>query len=427
MSLLPIASKIYEKIVYDRLYCYCEKQKILSQNQYGFRPGRSTIDALTEITGNIYKALDEKQNVLAVNLDLSKAFDIINHELLLKKLEFYGVRGIALEWFKSYLSNRTILVEYENCKSDVKELKCGVPQGSILGPLLFNLFVNDLEKSIHSSKLTMFADDSTLYQHGHCIKTLFDNMNEDLRRINSWFNTNKLCLNVSKSNYILFRNKRTKYNDEYNLTIKNKILERKNYAVLLGMHIDEFLSWDQHVKHLTKKLNSALYVLNQLKHTLHTKELKMIYHAIFYCHINYGCLLWGNTSKANLKKVNTLHKKALKAMNHGKTASFYEMKLLDVEQMIEFSQCKFMYRLSNNSLPSNLAAFFNLNNQFHHYNTRHGNEPHAIKYNYEIMHRSFIFQAPIKWRNLSLDIKTASTFSINKKLKKFLIDKSNPN
>lgn len=426
VSLLSSFSKIYERVVYKRLYKYCDSLNILNDSQYGFRSGRSTIDALSEMCGKIYKALDSNENVLSVNLDLSKAFDIIDHDLLLKKLEYYGIRGIALQWFKNYLNDRKMYVYFNNINSKVCDITMGVPQGSVLGPLLFNIYVNDVFSSVTSADLTLFADDSTLYKSGISTKLLFQDVNFDLKNIYKWFNINRLALNISKTNYLLFRKKNRTFQDEFKLKLGNIILERKKSTLLLGVHIDEFLSWDCHIKHLSCKLNSALYILNQLKHSISKYHLTLVYNSLFNSYLNYGCILWSNTKKSNLTLLKKLQVKAIKAINHGKNSTFVENNILSIDKLQIFNLCKFMQRFSLNMLPRNLNLLFTINSDIHHYRTRQSSVPHLYKHKCALMKNSFICQAPLRWISLPQPIKGKSSFLFSRSLKKYLLN-NNPN
>ena len=421
ISLLNVISKIYEKIMHNRLYKFCDRFKILHEGQYGFRTGRSTIDALTELCGKIYKGIDNNNNILAVNLDLSKAFDLIDHNILLQKLSMYGIRGNALAWFKSYLNNRKLCVSYNNTQSKYFDVQIGVPQGSILGPLLFILYVNDIFEAVTHSEIISFADDTTLYKIGNCNKLLFSEINEDLSNINKWYICNKLSLNINKSNYILFRKRNNKYNDEFNLKINNILLERKNNVFLLGMHLDEYMSWDTHFKHIKSKLNSSLYFLKQLKHTLSTKHLKMIYFALFQSYLQYGCLLWTNTKTTNINTILKLQVKALKCINHGKRTSFQEQQILNINALKSLALCQFMHRISNKNISNTISSLFTLNDTIHTHYTRQSNAPHIFKYKYKQTLDSFLHQGPMKWQTIPANIKSLPPSSFKRKVKLLIL------
>ena len=210
------------------------------------------IDLVDKISSNI----DNKKHSIGIFLDLSKAFDTIDHQILLRKLQCYGIRGIACDWFKSYLENRVQYVSYNTKDSDFMKITCGVPQGSILGPLLFILYINDIVKVSTVLNPVLFADDTSLF-HAHTdFDTLIEEINEELQKITTWFHTNKLSLNIKKSNFIIFSSKGKKYNtDNLKININGNEIKQVNFTKFLGIYIDEHLSWAQHIDYLSKKLH----------------------------------------------------------------------------------------------------------------------------------------------------------------------------
>ena len=190
--------------MHNRLYSFLTKYNVLYDSQYGFRPKRSTIDAITEFTSELLPTLDINKKCLSVYLDLSKAFDTINHNILIKKLEYYGIRGMALEWFRSYLFQRRQYVSYLSTNSDTEIMSFGVPQGSVLGPLLFILYSNDIHRSLSYCKSILFADDTTIYLNGKNLNVLYEQVNSDLKSLTDWFRANQLSVNPTKTKYIRF-------------------------------------------------------------------------------------------------------------------------------------------------------------------------------------------------------------------------------
>ncbi len=268
-------------------------QDIFYPSQYGFRPRRSTINVVAEFVYNVMKSCDKKEYTTSVFLDLSKAFDTINHKTLLSKLQHYGVRGLALEWFRSYLLNRKQYVTFKDKKSMEMTITCGVPQGSVLGPLLFIIYVNDLPNSLVYSKGVLFSDDTTLFCSSPNIRQLFNQVNEDLESLDDWFRANKLSLNLGKTNYMVFDRGKQVNMDNMILTINDLPIERVSKVKFLGLIINNCLNWNDHIHHVKGKISSGIYALNTVKHILPQSHLKTIYYSLVNSYLNYGILIWG--------------------------------------------------------------------------------------------------------------------------------------
>ena len=205
ISVLPCFSKLLEKLMYKRLIDYIHKNRILTDCQYGFRRQSSTNHAIIELVDKITKAIENNEFTVGIFLDLSKAFDTVNHGILLKKLYFYGIRGKCHAWIKDYLSNRKQIVKYDQIRSSEKTVTCGVPQGSILGPLLFLIYINDLNNSTTKLSTILFADDTNLFCSDKDIHELESIVNAELTRVQEWLTLNQLTLNIKKSNFIIFK------------------------------------------------------------------------------------------------------------------------------------------------------------------------------------------------------------------------------
>ena len=238
--------------MYNRLQKYLKEQNILYEKQFGFQTGYSTEHATAQLIDQIYEAFEKNEYTLGVRIDLSKAFDTVDHSTLLNKLELYGITDRNYTWNTSYLSNRLQYIQIdENSRTEFCVVKCGVPQGSILGPLLFLLYVNDLKNASSVLDPIMFADDTNLFYTHSNIQKLFSIMNEELASINQWFTSNKLSLNAKKTKYSFFHKPSKKEDIPLmlsKLTINNHVIERQEFIKFLGVLIDENLNWKEHIK-----------------------------------------------------------------------------------------------------------------------------------------------------------------------------------
>lgn len=428
ISLLPVLSKVLEKVIYKRTYSFLESQNILFNSQYGFRNGHSTIQAATELITDVLNGFEAKEYSIGVFLDLSKAFDTIDHSMLLKKLEFYGIRGLALSWFGNYLKDRQQYVDFKGCNSEQLKLRCGVPQGSVLGPLLFIIYTNDLKDVLNPSKPILFADDTTIsYKHSD-IYTLINIVNVDLEKACDWFRANKLSVNASKTHFMIFHSRFLKL-PEGNFTLKmdGVILERTDNVKFLGLYIDDKLEWHYHISHIKSKLSQALYILNATKRYLPLTALKTLYYSLIYSHLNYGIVHWCNTYDYNLVKLRTLQNDALRAITKSKPkttphALYKKTNILYFSDVSKMETLKLVYGFVNKSLPQPLMTIFKFNESIHNYNTRQSNDPHHDPYKYNIVFESFLHKGPELWSTIPPDVKNfKSKKGFAKKVKKIFL------
>ena len=298
ISLLLTLSKLLEKIIYKRVYGFLEATGQIFPSQYGFRTSHSCENAVCELLSTIIKGKEQGLYTISLFLDLSKAFDSLEHEMLLKKLESHGIRGKALEWFKSYLSNRQIRTKCHIASSgqleysDYKPITYGTPQGSCLGPLLFLIFTNDLHKQLYHCSSILFADDTTLYKSHRNLRYLQWCVQDDMNRVIEYFRINKLTLNLNKTVCVLFQKNKVKLN-EIKLNLGTHTITNCPETKFLGMTIDQNLNWSSHINQLVLKLNRNLNLL-KLSRNMMTQESKLlVYHSHLESHIQYGILLWG--------------------------------------------------------------------------------------------------------------------------------------
>ena len=428
ISLLPIFSKLLEKIIHSRLVRYLDKYKVVVDNQYGFRKGFSTIHAITEFSNVVTKSFESNRSVLSVFLDLSKAFDTIDHNILLSKLHFYGIRGIALDWFRSYLHNRQHLVSFNGILSHARTIEYGVPQGSVLGPLLFVLYINDLPNSLSNAKSIMFADDTTVYLTGSDINELYNNMSGDLNNLSIWFKTNKLSLNLKKTNHLLFSRFRL-INPNLQLKLDGNIIDQKDCVKFLGVYIDKHFTWGYHCKHVSSKLSKSLYLLNSTKYLLDLSTKKLLYHSLFGCHLNYGIIVWGNAAVKYTKSLTICQKKAIRTLfnapyNSHTLPLFKKANILNFKDMYRFEVGKFMFLVSKCSVPPGIFSIFHTPlEQQHHYQTRHRANPIHIIHRLAISSNSIFVQGPVIWDHIPIRFRHCNSITqFKKQLKLYLLD-----
>ena len=268
---------------------FVEKNNVLNDNQYGFRQNRSTTIALFDLSQKVSTFLDNKLSALGIFVDLRKAFDTIDHGILLKKVEYMGVRGIALKWVASYLNNRKQYVSFLNENSSYADVVCGVPQGSILGPLLFILYINDICNISNYFGFTLFADDTTIVSAHHNIDILFSQANIELTKLFNWLCLNKLSLKIDKTSYILFSNKQDDPKNTINIDSIN--IKRVFSNKFLGVTIDHKFSRKTQIADVCKKVSKCTGILNKVKSILSTKILNSLCSSLVEPHFTKRLLL----------------------------------------------------------------------------------------------------------------------------------------
>ena len=375
ISLLPNISKLFEKLIHNRLSKFLEENKCLFSKQFGFRNKHSTTHALIDITETVRKALDDNEFACGVFLDFKKAFDTVNHRILLKKLEHYGVRGHAIKWFTSYLTERKQYTTVNNTNSQIKDVSYGVPQGSVLGPLLFLIYINDLNSVITFSYIRHFADDTNILYRHKSLRKINQRINFDLKNIAEWLRANRIALNTNKTEIVLFRSPRKTVTRKMNFRISGQKIEPKSSAKYLGIILDEFLNWKTHYHILKTKLERSIGLLAKIRYFVSAKLLRTVYFAIFDSYLRYGCQIWGQNKNVNTNEISKLQDKAIRVISFKDRNTpcgplYNEMKIIKFFDLITFYNCVFIAEHLNQNLPSSFGNYFTYMANQHHHNTR---------------------------------------------------------
>ena len=346
---------------------------------------------------------------------MSKGFDCVNHDILLKKLLHYGIRGVAYDFFKSYLTNRQQYTFINGVESEWLNVICGVPQGSVLGPLLFLLYTNDLSNASDFT-INLFADDTCLSLCHSNINILSQLCNSEAAKVDEWFKANRLTTNSKKaSNFLLSVYDSALDTSSFKITMGNVDLKRDDTVKYLGVLLDHNVTWSDQIEKLTSKLACSAGIFSKLRYYLDNKTLIQMYHALFNSHLQYGILCWGTTSSTNLHKLQVLQNRAIrnmmKAPRFFRLDNYYlNLRILKVTDLYDFEIAKFMHGHLNNILPECFMNFFHESGNRHTHNTRA-----SANLNYDTPYyrtargqRSIRCHGPKIWNDIPISLKTLS-------------------
>jgi Reverse transcriptase (RNA-dependent DNA polymerase) len=379
ISVLPFFSKFFEKTMYERLNNFITKTKALFPSQHGFQSGHSSYMPLLSMQDKISEAFDNNEYSIGIFFDLAKAFDTINHNILIKKLSVYGIRSTQLKWFADYLENRSQLVSCNGASSLLSLIKYGVPQGSILGPLLFILYINDLPNVSSILMFILFADDSNVFYSHSSLDALIHQTNTELQRVAEWFSANKLTLNLNKTNYILFRSYKKSLPLNYpKVCIMDTQLTQVYTTKFLGVYVDQHLSWKEHIYNISNKIAKNLGILSRTASVIPPSIRKTLYNTLIYPYLTYCNIVWASAYKSNLMKLIVPQKRAVRYVASARYWAhteeiFRDFKILRIDQIRQYQIGIFMYRYDHGLLPISFQHFFTLIRHIHRYNTRSRN------------------------------------------------------
>lgn len=421
ISLLPVLSKILGKAIAIQLMSYMEDNKLMHKKQYAYQSKTSTEDALLNVTEKLYKNIDDKKLSLLVLLDLSKAFDSVNHKLLITKL---NKMNVDTEWFESYLSNRTQSVKINNeIKSDQMEVNFGVPQGSILGPILFLVFMNDIScGDDFMNCMTIYADDVQLLfeDKPENINQIKMNAEQALKNIKNWYGQNGLKVNADKTQCIFIGSKYSRKDipNEFYIDFDNEKVYPKNIVKSLGVWFDNNLDFDYHVDKLCRSLNGTLRYIHSRKQLLDEKSRHLIIQALIFSKINYCQTVWGKCSKSQRDRVQKCVNFAAKTVCNGNyrkkdhvTPLIERLKWLNIDNRLTLKEIIHVFKHVN-KLPSKLS--FNITNEN---TTRTRRDPTRLPSTFRRTSKGQLavsISAIMKWNELPYDLKIAKSLGIFK-------------
>ena len=409
ISSLHYISKIYEKTVSDRMMSFCSRCSLISHEQFGFQAGVSTCHALIRLTEILYQALNENKFNFTLLIDIRKAFDCVDHSILISKLQKYGIRGLPLSWFRSYLKNRKCFIEYSDIKSNINVFNTGVPQGSILGPLLFLLFINDLPKISNNIKMILFADDTTLTISDSNLTNLVNRSNIELNSINNWVNANKLTLNTDKTEFLITSNRTVASN--INIEFQSASIVPSNSCKYLGVMIDNKLCFRDHIHFVISKISKHTGILYKLKDSLPMCTRLNYYFAFMHPYISYNIIVWGSTYHTILEPLNIQMKRIVRIICGAKFRDhtnplFKKLRLLKLYDLYKYHTLIHVYKQKSLGL---LEIAENLHNTRHHENIR--SQYHRL----DLCQHALSFMGPKIWNSLPHNIQAIRGISAFKR------------
>ena len=416
ISLLSVFNKLLEKIVYKRLYNFFQKENILYKYQFGFRENHSTSLAVLEVTDFCYENLEQNNYVLGLFIDLQKAFDTVDHSILLHKLYNYGVRGIMYNWIENYLFDRYQYTCINQIKSDLRQISCGVPQGSVLGPLLFLIYINDIYRATVDAKPKIFADDTNVFVIGKSLKEIELKANNCLLDIYHWCSSNKLTINIEKTCYTVFCPKSSEIVNSLDIIIGNNKVVFTSSCKYLGIIIDSKLNWKEHIDSVYKKLIKFSSIFYKIRELLPYQCLKLLYYSFIHCHILYGIEVYANTCYKNLDNLYKLNNKLIRILfNKSRDTHVKDLyscvNSLPINLLHELQILCFVHKCVHHKelLPDIFNSYFCTSNLSCHYNSRRKNDL-FVKTCSKSGRKCIVFKGSILWNNCSDVIKNNTSF-----------------
>ena len=420
IALLPTISKIFEKCISTRLLHFFTKSDSIFPRQFGFLKGRSTADAFLALVEYIYNCLNNKEHCIGIFIDLTKAFDTVNHGILLGKLERYGVRGLPLRLLSSYLKDRKHSVTINGYCSSQRIINVGVPQGSILGPWLFLIYINDLPNISSIFWSILYADDTTLLANDSNYSNLVHSINNELSKLHQWTTSNRLSISLDKTYSMLFTNREGCIENEQ-IYLNNEMVKNKTSEDFLGLIIDNKLKFETHILGVCKKLSRTAGLLFKLKSYVPCKVLVNLYYSLVYPYLVYANLVWGGICSEHLMPLVTLQKRILRIINNSEFLAhtnplFKKNNILKLSDVHNFILAQYMFKRKQ----CNDVMF----QRIHEYDTRGGDDAQQAFQRLTQTQRSVYFVGPQIWNSLPNYIRESDSLKVfRKQLKRYYTSK----
>ena len=413
ISVISVVAKVFEKLVSGQLMEYLETYQLLSECQAGFRKRSSTVTSLLTNTNQWYINMDKGLLNSIIFLDLKKAFDCVDHAILIEKLRKFGCVGNTLNWFKSYLTNRKQMCKVNQTTSKCRTVSCGVPQGSNLGPILFLLYVNDLPNCLKSTTASMFADDTNLTASGSTSTELYNKLNNDLENIHQWLLANKLTLNTSKTEYMIVgsRQRLGKIDEEAEIKLGDNKIKKISETKTLGVIVDDQLKWNSHINMVATKVSKGIGMIRRMKAFVPQSTLISVYNSIILPHFDYCSLVWDIGNAYSLEKLQKLQNRAARVI----TGKSYDVRSKDILEELSWqplmerwgnNKAIFMHKVTNGEYLENISSLFVVKNN-ENYNLRNNNIDYKLeKPKTNFLKKSISYSGVKIWNELPVELKS---------------------
>lgn len=408
ISILSFMSKLFEKCLLSRLVKFLDKFSVISKNQYGFMKNKSTEDALIAFTDHVYEALDNRQSSIGIFIDYSKAFDTIDHSILISKLWLCGIRGLPLKILTNYLKERSHCVKIGKSISQPLPVTRGVSQGSLLGPVLFLIYINELNNISNSFKPILYADDTTLLFTNNDETELINTCNNTLNLFQTWSESNRLTINLDKSFYMIITNRQRPLN--ISLKINNRELEQVQKVKFLGVIVDNKINFSHHTNYIGKKISRSVGVMYRIKHLVPAKVLRNVYNSLILPYLNYCIAVWGGTFISHLDHLIRLQKKSVrlicnKPYREHTNPLFLTENLLKLPELHKYQLVVHFFKTEK----------YTIHSRPHNYDTRNRQSALPPYQRLTTTQHSVSFQGSTMWNRLPPCIRSASSLAIFKR------------